>query len=122
MFGAPGAATWSHPPVMLCSMSPSPVAYRFSQIARAVAAAARAEGLLVPTFVSPPRLPGVDRTIRRRPGGAIVAVRTRNRPPQLVLSDCVEGVVVANGLRGPDAVRTRTTLLAATLPPVAEAA
>jgi hypothetical protein len=86
-------------------------ALRFADAARALAATARSRSLTAPEFRSPPRLPGADRTIRRRAdGGATVAVRLRGRPWAAVLGDMVEGVVVANRLTGPAAMRIRTAL------------
>jgi len=67
-------------------------------------------GLHVPGFRSPPRLAGASRTIRRRPGGGVVAVRVQGRPWVAVLADMVEGVVVANRLQGPAADRAREAL------------
>ena len=37
------------------------------------------------------RLVGVDRTLRRRGGGAVVSVRLRGRPWPAVLADMIEG-------------------------------
>ena len=75
---------------------------------------ARALGLDVPGFRSPPRLRGVDRSLRRRPGAApAVAVRLRGRPFDAVVADMVEGVLVANGLTGAPAASARARLLAA---------
>ena len=45
-----------------------PTSLRFARIARSLAEAARAQGLRAPTFRSPPRVPGVTRTIRRERG------------------------------------------------------
>ena len=87
----------------------------FAQTARALAAGARAAGLIVPAFRTPPRRPDAVRTIRRLPGGAVVAVRVRDRPLAEVVGDMVEGVVQANGLTGEAATRLRTALLAAVL-------
>ena len=88
---------------------------RFAGAARALAERARALGLVVPGFVSPPRLEGVDRSLRRRPGSAppAVAVRRSGRAIDVVVADMVEGVVVANGLRGRRADDLRAELLAA---------
>ena len=84
---------------------------RFAAAARALGDEARRLGLAVPGFRSPPRLPAVDRTLRRRPtGGTSVAVRLRDRPWPAVLADLVEGVVVANHLVGPAADRARARL------------
>jgi hypothetical protein len=84
---------------------------RFVTVAKSLAAAARAEGLVAPAFRSPPRLVGVSRSIcRRRDGGATVAVVLRSRPWAAVVADMVEGVVAANRLRGVPADRARTAL------------
>ncbi len=89
---------------------------RFAELARRLGAAARAAGLVVPAFRSPPRRPGAPRTIRRLPGGPVVAVQVKARPFAEVVADMVEGVVVANGLAGPAAARVRSALLAAVVP------
>jgi hypothetical protein len=86
---------------------------RFAELARRIGAAARAAGLVVPAFRTPPRRSGVPRTIRRLPGGPVVAVRLRSRPPADVVTDMVEGVIVANGLTGDAANGVRATLLQA---------
>lgn len=87
----------------------------FAQTARALAAGARAAGLIVPAFRTPPKRTDAVRTIRKLPGGAVVAVRVRDRPRAEVVGDMVEGVVRANGLSGEAATRLRTTLLEAVL-------
>jgi hypothetical protein len=86
---------------------------RFAELARHIGAAARATGLVVPAFRTPPRHSGVLRTIRRLPGGPVVAVQLRSRPTVDVVLDMVEGVIVANDLTGPAADRIRATLLQA---------
>ncbi|MBK5224204.1 MAG: hypothetical protein JJE52_15290 [Acidimicrobiia bacterium] len=84
---------------------------RFANAARALGDSARSRQLVVPAFRSPPRLVEVDRTIRRRSdGGATVSVRLHGRPWPAVLGDMVEGVVVTNGLAGPEAMRARAAL------------
>jgi hypothetical protein len=88
-------------------------ALRFASVARTLADRARAEGLRPPSFRSPPGLAGVQRTVRRRGGGASVAVRLRDRPWAAVVADMVEGVVVTNRLTGADADRVRAVLWAA---------
>ena len=85
----------------------------FAGAARTLTRAARAMGMTGPSFRCPPRLVGVDRSIRRRPDGAIVAVRLRGRPWAAVLADMIEGVVVTNRLRPPVADRVRADLWAA---------
>src|SRR3954471_18834962 len=87
---------------------------RFASAARTLGQVARARGLGVPGFRSPPRLAGVERSVRRRPdGGSTVAIRLRGRPWVAVLGDMIEGVVVANGLVGVAADRARTALWSA---------
>ena len=91
-----------------------PTTVRFAHVVRSLAAAARAEGLAAPSFRSPPRVEGAVRTVRRRDdGGATVAVEVKGRPWPAVLGDLVEGVVVANGLRGAAADRARRALWSA---------
>jgi hypothetical protein len=91
----------------------------FSVAARRLADEARARGLVVPGFCSPPRLPDAVRALRRHPGAGtpIVAVRRRGRAGADVVADMIEGVVVANGLLGAAAQRVRAELRAATLRP-----
>ena len=89
----------------------------FAHAARRLGAAARAAGLTVPAFRSPPRRPGAPRTIRRLPGGPVVSVVLRDRAFAEVLADMVEGVVIANRLQDPAATRVRRTLLEAVTGP-----
>jgi hypothetical protein len=71
--------------------------------------------LRVPAFRTPPRLAGLDRTIRRGADGSVlVSVRSRGRPWAAVLADMIEGVVVANGLDPPEVTRARDELWRAT--------
>ena len=83
---------------------------RFARAVQALAQAARALGLIVPGFRSPPRLVGVQRSIKRWPGGATVAVVVRDRPWPAVQADLVEGVVAANELSSPASDRARAEL------------
>ena len=83
----------------------------FAHAARRLGAAARAAGLTVPAFRSPPRRSGAPRTIRRLPGGPVVAVVMRDRVFADVLADMVEGVVIANQLQEPAAEHVRRVLL-----------
>ncbi len=91
------------------SISSAP-SVRFAVTARAVADGARELGLVVPAFRSPPRLPGVSRTIVRKPGGVVVSVLAKGRPFGVLVGDLVEGVVVANGLAGAAAGEVRDEL------------
>ena len=95
---------------------PVAASVRYAAAVQALAAECRRRGLVVPGFRSPPRPPGVPRTIRRRPDGqAVVAVRLRGRPFAAVAADMVEGVLVVNGISGPPATVLRTGLLTAIL-------
>lgn len=91
--------------------TPAPIpTVRFAEAARRLGAAAQAAGLTVPAFRSPPRVDGVARTIRRFPGGAVVAVRMRGRAFPDVVADMVEGVLVVNRAEGDTAARLRPLL------------
>ena len=82
----------------------------FANAARLLATEARRRGLVAPGFRSPPRLVGVDRSIRRHPSGAAVAVRVRSRPWVAVAADMIEGVIAANRLAPPQSDRLRAEL------------
>ena len=83
-------------------------AVQFSEAVRRVVGVARRGRLTAPVFRSPPRLDGVDRSIRRRSNGSVVvAVRRLGRPLAAVQADIIEGVVVANALDGSRADRFR---------------
>lgn len=94
---------------------PSP-AVLFAEAARDLASAARAAGLVVPAFRSPPRVPGAARSIRRYPGGVVVSVQLRGRPFPEVVADMVDGIVVTNRLVGESAHRLRSALMEAVSP------
>ena len=103
---------------------PSSTTVRFAQAVQTIATAARAHGLVAPSFRSPPRLVGVLRSIKRWDGGATIAVVVRGRPWPAVQADLIEGVVAANGLVPPDSDRARAELWLALegAPPEEEAA
>ena len=88
----------------------------FAAAARTLTREARRRGLVGPSYRCPPRLVGVDRSIRRRPDGAVVSIRLHDRPRGAVIADMIEGVIVANGLRPPAADRIRTELWVALEP------
>ena len=112
VLGIISVMTTHHPaPRPDASDEPAATSVRFAGAARVLADAGRRRGLAVPGFRSPPRVTGVDRTLRRRPdGSAVVAVRVRGRPWPAVLGDMIEGVVAANGLHAPEADAVRTAL------------
>jgi len=85
----------------------------FAHAARNQGGEARRRVLVAPSYRCPPRVVGVQRSLRRHPNGAVVAVQVKGRPWLAVLGDMVEGVVVANGLASPQADRVRDELWAA---------
>ena len=87
---------------------------QFAATVRTLGAAARSLGMVVPGFRSPPRRPGMDRTIRHAADGtATIAVVVRDRPFPAVVADLIEGIVLVNELTGVEATRLRTALWAA---------
>lgn len=79
----------------------------FALAAEAIADEARALRLVVPGFRSPPQ-GGLLRSLRRHPSGAVtVAVAVRDRAPDAVVADMVDGLVHANRLVGADAEAVR---------------
>jgi hypothetical protein len=85
---------------------------QFAAAARLLNAESQRFGLDAPSFRSPPRVVGVDRTVRRRDHGGVVAVALRDRPFVAVLGDMIEGVIVVNRLVAPIADQVRTALWA----------
>ena len=87
---------------------PRTSAAQFSECVRVIVTLARRRGLRPPTFRSPPRIDGVDRSIqRRRNGSVLVAIRREDRPFAAIQGDVIEGVVAANQLQGEPADRFR---------------
>jgi hypothetical protein len=82
-------------------------ALRFATAARRLGAAARASGLVVPAFRSPPGVRGATRTLRRYPGGAVVSVRLRDRAYGDVVDDMIDGVLATNRVPAESAPRFR---------------
>jgi hypothetical protein len=92
-------------------MATNQSALDFAHAARLLGREARRRGLVAPSYRCPPRIVGVQRSLRRYPqGGAVVAVQLKGRPWLAVLGDMIEGVVVANGLLPPHADRLRSDL------------
>ena len=71
---------------------------RFAEAAQTLGRSARHHGLRVPTFRSPPRIEDVRRSIRWGGDTSTISVVLRDRPWSAVLSDMIEGVLVANRL------------------------
>lgn len=83
---------------------------RFARAVQSLGVTARSLGLVAPSFRSPPRLLGVQRSIKRWSDGAVVAVVVRGRPWAAVQADLVEGVIAANRLTSPASDRARAAL------------
>ena len=89
----------------------------FAGAVRVIGATLQRRGFSAPVFRSPPRLVGVDRSIRRPTGegagaSAVVAVRVKDRPWPAVVADLVEGAVAVHSLVSPEADRVRAALWA----------
>lgn len=84
---------------------------RFAAVAKRLSESARAAGAEVPGFRSPPRAPGVRRSIRRESdGSATVSVALRGRPGIAVVADMIDGVIAAADVTGVDAGLVRDQL------------
>ena len=85
---------------------------KFTAAARVLAQRAAELDLVVPGFRSPPRIVGVNRSIRRSRDseGGVVAVRLSDRPFTAAVGDMIEGVIFINRLEPPEADRVRTQL------------
>ena len=88
-------------------------AIEFAQAARTLTNAAQHLGLVGPSYRCPPRIVGVDRSLRRHVSGVVISVTLRGRPWAAVLADMIEGVVAANGLDATQAIRLRSELWSA---------
>ncbi|NNE95065.1 MAG: hypothetical protein HKN24_03465 [Acidimicrobiales bacterium] len=76
----------------------------FAAIGRLLTNTADRLRINAPAFRSPPRIPGVQRSVtRNRDNTVTVAVTVRNRPLLAVVSDMIDGVVLASGTQGPTA-------------------
>ena len=95
----------------------------FSSLARLLVSEVRGRGLVTPSFSTPPRVPGANRTVRKMQGGGLmVAVRVRDRDLDDVMADMVDGVLLANGFTGQIAEGWRLALLSVLDGPAAAAA
>ena len=93
---------------MMLRMEGSGASEDFAEMARELAAAARALGLDAPGFRSPPRQAGCDRTIRRYADGmTLVSVRVEARRWDDVVDDLIAGVLTVNDLHGVAAAQVR---------------
>tara|TARA_B100001769_G_C21867067_1_gene469331 strand:- start:102 stop:509 length:408 start_codon:yes stop_codon:yes gene_type:complete len=83
---------------------------RFAVVAKLLTNATASEGLLAPSFKSPPVVNDVDRAVRMSEAGSVVSVRLKDRPFEAVVADMVEGVVVCNQLSPTAASQLRNLL------------
>ncbi len=82
----------------------------FAHAARTIGREVRRQGLVAPSFRCPPRIVGVDRSLRRVAHGAVVAVQLKGRPWAAIVGDMIEGVIVTNQLQPPRSDRLRAEL------------
>jgi len=80
----------------------------FADAARVLGREARHNGLVVPSFRSPPLRVGDDRSLRRAPNGHVfIAVTLKGRAKADVLADMVDGVIEANYMANQPVLRQR---------------
>ena len=82
----------------------------FAQAARTIGREVRGRELVAPSFRCPPRIVGVDRSLRRVATGAVVSVQLKGRPWPAIVGDMIEGVIVTNQLPPPRSDRLRAEL------------
>jgi hypothetical protein len=87
-------------------------AIRFGALAASIQRSAGRFGLHSPSYRSPSRRPGMNRSMRRYPDGSVrVAVNTRSRLFDDVAADMVDGLFAANGLDAQQNSVVRTAIL-----------
>ncbi len=88
-------------------------AMSFAAVGRVLTDQALAQGVTAPSFRSPPRIPGVRRSVtRNRDGSITVSVIVSRRPLSAVIADMIDGVVLTSGLRADEARALYDTLWA----------
>ena len=79
-------------------------AMSFAAVGRVLTDQALACGVTAPSFRSPPRIPGVRRSVtRNRDDSITVSVIVSRRPLSAVIADMIDGVVLSSGLRADEA-------------------
>lgn len=79
-------------------------AMSFAAIGRVLTDQALALGITAPSFRSPPRIPGVRRSVtRNRDGSVTLSVIVSRRPLSAVMADMIDGLVLTSGLRAEEA-------------------
>ncbi len=75
----------------------------FALVSRILADTAASVGGSAPSFRSPPRIPGVKRSVtRNRDGSVTVAVAVRDRPLMAVIADMIDGIILTSAASGND--------------------
>ena len=87
-----------------------PATVVFADAAKVLAGVSRSHGLVAPSYRTPPRTVGLDRTVRRTANGGAVAVRVKGRPWPAVVADMIDGVIAVNRLPSARANRVRADL------------
>ena len=73
----------------------------FASVSRILVDTTAQFGGTSPGFRSPPRIPGVKRSVtRNRDGSVTVAVAVRDRPVMAVIADMIDGVILTSGGAG----------------------
>ena len=86
-------------------------AMSFAAVGRVLTDQALAQGVTAPSFRSPPRIPGVRRSVtRNRDDSITVSVIVSQRPLSAVIADMIDGVVLTSGLRADEARALYDTL------------
>lgn len=79
-------------------------AVSFAAIGRVLTDQALTLGVSAPSFRSPPRIPGVRRSVtRNRDGSVTVSVIVSRRPLSAVVADMIDGLVLTSGLKADEA-------------------
>ncbi|NNF53817.1 MAG: hypothetical protein HKN03_05165 [Acidimicrobiales bacterium] len=79
-------------------------AMSFAAIGRVLTDQALTLGVSAPSFRSPPRIPGVRRSVtRNRDGSITVSVIVSRRPLSAVVADMIDGIVLTSGLKADEA-------------------
>ncbi len=83
------------------TINPTTSATDFATASRILTDTAAQFNGTAPGFRSPPRIPGVKRSVtRNRDGSVTVAVAVRDRPVMAVIADMIDGIMLTSGDSG----------------------